>query len=199
MNFFHHCRKLILEKTEGGIIETEQRLTAEISNAKMKISMIDEELKSFPSGNSGDFANDENLIEELRQKISEFAVISKDDDATNFSLDALEKKILDLEEKFQLSSTKEANLDQEMEELVNEEKVLQREIPILEKSLGKKNALMIYDQFTLNHTISQRVMFSSTLSVYKIGVQKITKSYVIFLAGPFISFNDTAGGEFALS
>merc|ERR1712018_657169 len=106
-------RKLILEKTEGGIIETEQKLTAEISNAKMKISMIDEELKSFPSGNSGDFANDENLIEELRQKISEFAVISKDDDATNFSLDALEKKILDLEEKFQLSSTKEANLDQE--------------------------------------------------------------------------------------
>ena len=145
MNFFHHCRKLILEKTEGGIIETEQRLTAEISNAKMKISMIDEELKSFPSGNSGDFANDENLIEELRQKISEFAVISKDDDATNFSLDALEKEILDLEEKFQLSSTKEANLDQEMEELVNEEKVLQREIPILEKVLGKKNALMIYD------------------------------------------------------
>ena len=107
--------------------------------------MIDEELKSFPPGNSGDFANDENLIEELRQKISEFAVISKDDDATNFSLDALEKKILDLEEKFQLSSTKEANLDQEMEELVNEEKVLQREIPILEKGLGKKNALMIYD------------------------------------------------------
>lgn len=107
--------------------------------------MIDEELKSFPSGNSGDSANDENLIEELRQKISEFAVISKDDDATNFSLDALEKKILDLEEKFQLSSTKEANLDQEMEELVNEEKVLQREIPILEKVLGKKNALMIYD------------------------------------------------------
>ena len=136
---------MILEKTEGGIIETEQRLTAEISNAKMKISMIDEELKSFPSGNSGDSANDENLIEELRQKISEFAVISKDDDATNFSLDALEKKILDLEEKFQLSSTKEANLDQEMEELVNEEKVLQREIPILEKVLGKKNALMIYD------------------------------------------------------
>ena len=136
---------MILEKTEGGIIETEQRLTAEISNAKMKISMIDEELKSFPSGNSGDSANDENLIEELRQKISEFAVVSKDDDATNFSLDALEKKILDLEEKFQLSSTKEANLDQEMEELVNEEKVLQREIPILEKVLGKKNALMIYD------------------------------------------------------
>ena len=136
---------MILEKTEGGIIETEQRLTAEISNAKMKISMIDEELKSFPSGNSGDSANDENLIEELRQKISEFAVVSKDDDATNFSLDALEKKILDLEEKFQLSSTKEANLDQEMEELLNEEKVLQREIPILEKVLGKKNALMIYD------------------------------------------------------
>ena len=43
-------------------------------------------------------------------------------------------------------------------------------------------------------------MSSSTLStIYKIGVQKITKSYVIFLAGPFISFNDTAGGEFALS
>ena len=130
---------MILEKTEGGIIETEQRLTAEISNAKMKISMIDEELKSFPSGNSGDSANDENLIEELRQKISEFAVISKDDDATNFSLDALEKKILDLEEKFQLSSTKEANLDQEMEELGNEEKVLQNEIPNLEKALEEKN------------------------------------------------------------
>ena len=58
MNFFHHCRKLILEKTQGGIIETEQKLTAEISNAKMKISMIVEELKSFPPGNSEDFAND---------------------------------------------------------------------------------------------------------------------------------------------
>ena len=127
---------MILEKTQGGIIETEQRLNAEISDAKMKIGMMDEELKLIAS-EKGDFSDEENLIVELRQKISE-ASVSSMDDGTNFSLDSLEKEIFTLEEKFQISSAKEANLDREMEELVNEEKVLQSEIPNLEKALAEK-------------------------------------------------------------
>ena len=126
-----------MEKTEGRIIETEQRLNEEISNAKMEVSRMDEELKSF-SPEKGDFADDENLIEELRQKISQVAV-SPMDDGTKFSLDTLEKEILVLEEKLQIASAKVANLDQEMEELGNEEKVLQNEIPNLEKALEEKN------------------------------------------------------------
>ena len=128
-----YYRRIVEEKTQSGILEKERAMEMEVVQIKSMINQIEQQLGLF-SQNS-DFSSQENLIENLREKLQEFKICPKIDDNT---IALLEKEIQNIQQKISNNEINLDNAERKKEESANEEIFLKEEIPKLNELLAKK-------------------------------------------------------------